>query len=243
MKIFLTSCALLLIIGQSKAQTLEAKYLVTQQWDMQIANNKTKTVNVEFTGHFYRNKNRYIYFNTPNFLKLYPGGIIKDDNYSLEICSDSIQYLSYHDLDSNIRIYRRDMPGKAKADFNIKDNARQIKWKIDYLDETREISGLLCQKANLSVSGYPQWIVWFAPSIPMDVGIGNMSQLPGLVVEAEMIPTRTKYVLQKYVVNGVIDEKIFHPREFEQRFEDPYGLQIDEKKDKINKQLKLLNGN
>jgi GLPGLI family protein len=228
---------------QSMAQTLEAQYTVTRQYDMQIAGNKTKPVNIEFIGHFYRSKNHYIYFDTPNFLKIYPDGVIKVDNYSMSVSADSIQSLSYHDLDSAVRIYRRDMPGKGKVNFNIKDRIGRIKWKIDYLDETKEINGLLCQKANLSISGYPQWVVWFAPSIPMDVGIVNIRELPGLVVEAEMIPTRTKYVLQKYVINGVIDEKVFHPVEFKQRFEDPYGVHLDEKSDKINKQLKLLNGN
>lgn len=134
------------------------------------------------------------------------------------------------------------MPGKDQS-FNVKDKTGQIKWKIDYLDETRNINGLLCQKANLSISGYPQWIVWFAPSIPMEVGIVNISELPGLVVEAEMIPAKTKYVLQKYVLEGNIDEKIFHPNEFEQRFESPFGIPLNNKSDKINKQLKLLNGN
>ncbi|ARS39076.1 hypothetical protein CA265_05060 [Sphingobacteriaceae bacterium GW460-11-11-14-LB5] len=62
---------------QAMAQTLTAQYTVTRQYDMQIAGNKTKSVTIEFTGHFYKNKNRYIYYDTPNFLKIYPDGVIK----------------------------------------------------------------------------------------------------------------------------------------------------------------------
>lgn len=235
------------LIGQVKGQTLEAKYSVSKEILMDIDNKQTKIADIKSTGLLYRDKNRYIYYEKPDYLQKYPEGVVtvptKSGTASYALSSDTIQRLNFHDLDSLVRIYRPDIKVMGNDPYNVIDKIGRVKFKIEYLDETKEINGLFCQKANLSISGYSQWIVWFAPSIPVDVNVFNIINLPGLVVEAEMVPLKIKYLLQTYEIGKSIDERIFHPKELEDRYQDPFGNKTNKKADKVNKQLELRNGN
>lgn len=211
-----------------RAQTLEAKYRVSTEVFIDIDKKATKVADVISSAMLIRDRNRYIYFEEPTYLQNYPDGnlVVKKEagNYSYTLPADSLLYINFHDLDSMIRIYRQVRSGKGLVDFNIISKVGHIKFSFDYLPDTKEINGLFCQKAIVKISGYTQWIVWFAPSIPMDVGLGNIVGLPGLIVEAEMIPRKTKFYLERYEMGAAVNEKLFHPKEFEQRYETPSGV-------------------
>lgn len=247
MKTILITVILSAFLFQSNAQKLQARYSVSREIFMTVNNKATKVADAESSAFFYRDNNRYIYFEKPDYLQKYPDGLINvnssDAVYSYQLPVDTIQKLYFHDLDSLVVISRPLFSAKGKVDFNIKDKVGRVKFNIEYLDENKQINGLYCQKANLKIGNNLQWIVWFAPSIPVDVGIYNIINLPGLVVEAEMIPLKTKYILQKYNTGAEIDEKIFHPQEFSDRYESPFGTPINKITDKTNKQSELINSN
>ncbi len=51
-------------------------------------------------------------------------------------------------------------------------------------DGEKEICGYPCQEAKTSYGGR-EWTVWFAPSIPSNVGPWKLGGLPGLIMEAQ----------------------------------------------------------
>ncbi|MBQ8060774.1 MAG: GLPGLI family protein [Bacteroidales bacterium] len=51
-------------------------------------------------------------------------------------------------------------------------------------DDQKEVCGYPCQEAKTSYGGR-EWTVWFAPSIPSNVGPWKLGGLPGLILEAQ----------------------------------------------------------
>jgi len=56
-----------------------------------------------------------------------------------------------------------------------------INWKL--LPERKQLNGIDCQKATAVYRGR-EWIVWFAPEIPLETGPWKLYGLPGLIIEA-----------------------------------------------------------
>lgn len=67
-------------------------------------------------------------------------------------------------------------------DFVYEDNIPVAKWNI--LNEHKTILGYKCQKAKANYRGR-NWIVWFAPEIPLSEGPWKLSGLPGLILQAD----------------------------------------------------------
>lgn len=65
--------------------------------------------------------------------------------------------------------------------FFLVDELNYIEWNI--LDDTKEINGFQCQKANCDFRGR-KYYVWFTNDIPVSVGPWKLNGLPGLILEA-----------------------------------------------------------
>jgi GLPGLI family protein len=76
-------------------------------------------------------------------------------------------------------IYKKEV--LVGRDYLIQDNLTPIKWNID--PETSTLNGIQCQKATGSFRGR-DYIVWFAPSIPVRAGPWKLAGLPGLILQA-----------------------------------------------------------
>ena len=230
-----------------KGQTIEAKYKVSQDILMNFEGvGLKKIVTLESTGYLYRKMNRYIYFEKPDYLDLYPTGNVQtrispNHIHNLQICMDTIQKLSYKDMDSMIKRHRMDIAGKGGVDFNYvqKFSADYFNW--DYSGETKEIQGLVCQKASLKMRGKIEWVVWFCPDIEMQAGIFNIIGLPGLIVEAENLVLNSKYSLESYSYLKDIRDEVFWPSEFLQPFRQMPDMKqgTSGEKSKIQKQAEL----
>jgi len=68
-----------------------------------------------------------------------------------------------------------------KRAFVVLDTFRSIDWTL--LDETRDISGMKCQKAKATVYGR-EYEAWFSKGIPLSYGPWKLQGLPGLILEA-----------------------------------------------------------
>lgn len=234
----------------SKAQRIEATYVVSKDININLEKfGNKKIASLESIGHLYRKGGRYMYYETPNYLGSYPDGSIKykvsaDEDHYVGICMDSVQRLSYKDMDSLVRIYRPHIDGKARAKFNYRQRFDADFYEWQMIKETKNINGLRCQKAELRIKDNLQWVVWFTGDVPMQAGIGNIIGIPGLVVEADNIPLSTHYKLNSYVVGNEVAEEIFHPREFKQPFTTLADLKkssVQSPKSKIQKQADLTN--
>jgi GLPGLI family protein len=231
-----------------QAPTLEATYKVLQHVDININGKIEKTIILESTGFLYRKQNRYIYFQKPNYLEQYPTGAIvvpisANHTYNYSLCMDTLQNINYTAMDSLILRHRPDLGDTRSGSFNFVQKFEQNVFNWIYLPEIKEIQGLRCQKATLAINGRPEWVVWFCPDIVMQAGIDNILDLPGLVVEGENVATKSKYYLQHYTTGTDINDSIFWPKEFLQRFEklgDRKRTITVSPKTKTQKQIELL---
>ena len=65
--------------------------------------------------------------------------------------------------------------------FVYEDSLNAQNWNI--IDSTKMVLGYECQKATARFRGR-DWVVWFAPEIPVSDGPWKLMGLPGLIVEA-----------------------------------------------------------
>ncbi|MFN3664828.1 MAG: GLPGLI family protein [Sediminibacterium sp.] len=76
-------------------------------------------------------------------------------------------------------IYKKEV--LAGRDYVIQDKLDPIKWAIE--PEVKMLGDIRCQKARGSFRGR-NYIVWFAPSIPVSTGPWKLGGLPGLILQA-----------------------------------------------------------
>lgn len=76
-------------------------------------------------------------------------------------------------------IYKKEV--LAGRDYLIQDNLDPIKWTIEA--EVKMLGDIRCQKARGSFRGR-NYVVWFAPSIPVRGGPWKLGGLPGLILQA-----------------------------------------------------------
>ena len=68
--------------------------------------------------------------------------------------------------------------------FLVKDSLRKIKWKIT--DETREIAGYTCRRANGLMMDSIYVVAFFANQIPVQGGPESFGGLPGMILEVAL---------------------------------------------------------
>ncbi len=216
---------LLLAVSSGKAQTMEAHYKMSKDIFMSEDNGSMrKLATVTYDGYLYQSGSKFISFKRPTFLADYPNGFVTyqtgpKSEYSVELSIDTLQGITYRNFDSMCVRYRIDIPGKGGSGINVlrKFNRGNLKW--DYMDETKDIGGLKCQKAQfVNGNGKLQWVVWFCPDLPVNGGPDGITDVPGLVVEGSDLITDEKFVLDNYKTNTVIPEHIFWPEVFSQPF-------------------------
>jgi GLPGLI family protein len=253
MKTFYLTTILILLTKLLFPQNIKAVYTATRNISVNLPEKgTTKIGKLDFDCYFFKKGNKYISFNKPNYLNIYPDGKMKvllSENHSFyfELMMDTIQNLVYKDLDSLIKRDRPDISGKNKVDSNYVQefDLNYFEWEI--LPEIKIVNGLRCQRAKQSIRLQPQWDVWFCPDIPAQAGISYIINIPGLIVEANHIPLGMIYTLQKYELNVPIEDNIFWPKEFNLPFKIRKSLRVNslknqqQEKSKILKQAELTN--
>lgn len=68
--------------------------------------------------------------------------------------------------------------------FLLKDSVRKIKWKIT--DETREIAGYTCRRANAIVLDSVYIVAFYTDKIPVSGGPEGFTGLPGMILGVAM---------------------------------------------------------
>lgn len=213
---------LITINSLSQINTLSAKYQVTK--NLELSNSTQKNLILSYKGTYLQKNNRSISYIEPEFLHLYPKGYIPIKRNTGEviefgICTDSIQQLSYVSHDSLLFRSQINFSGGKKSENQYFTYERDFyQWKI--LDETREIDGLICQRAqrfNIA-NGSLIWDGWFATEIPVSHGIENIMNVPGLLVEGISIGNKAEYKLTSYEINAPLDDSVFWPPQFNKPF-------------------------
>ncbi|HEY4196956.1 MAG TPA: GLPGLI family protein [Mucilaginibacter sp.] len=83
----------------------------------------------------------------------------------------------YTDLASGTDVSQKKV---FEATFLVKDSTRKIRWKIT--DETREIAGYTCRRANAIVMDSIYVVAFYTTDIPVSGGPESFSGLPGMIL-------------------------------------------------------------
>jgi len=94
--------------------------------------------------------------------------------------------------------------------FLVKDTIRKIKWKIT--DETREIAGYTCRRANGLVMDSIYVVAFFAEKIPVSGGPETFSGLPGMILQVALPHENVSWLATKVTDMTVAPESIAPPK-------------------------------
>jgi GLPGLI family protein len=92
--------------------------------------------------------------------------------------------------------------------FLVKDTARKISWKIT--DETREIAGYTCRRANALILDSVYVVAFYTEKIPIPGGPETFTGLPGMILGLALPHENISWFATK-VTEGVVDNKAMAP--------------------------------
>ena len=92
--------------------------------------------------------------------------------------------------------------------FLVKDSTRKLKWKIT--DETREIAGYTCRRANALVLDTVYVVAFYAEKIPVSGGPESFTGLPGMILGLALPHENVSWFATK-VTETTIEPKALTP--------------------------------
>jgi GLPGLI family protein len=94
--------------------------------------------------------------------------------------------------------------------FLVKDTVRKVKWKIT--DETREIAGYTCRRANAVILDSIYVVAFYTDNIPVSGGPESFAGLPGMILEVAMPHENITWTATKVTDVGVNTTDIVPPK-------------------------------
>ncbi len=92
--------------------------------------------------------------------------------------------------------------------FLVKDTTRKIKWKIT--DETREIAGYTCRRANALILDSVYVVAFYTEEIPVSGGPESFTGLPGMILGVALPHENITWFATK-VTQMAVDNKAMLP--------------------------------
>ena len=113
----------------------------------------------------------------------------------------------YTDLSKNISVTQKDVFGDL---FLIRDSVRTINWKIT--DETREIAGYLCRRANAIILDSVYVVAFYTIEIPVAGGPESFSGLPGMILGVVLPHENITWFATSVTDNPALSTSITQPQ-------------------------------
>jgi len=101
-----------------------------------------------------------------------------------------------------------DQKGVFEETFLVKDTTRHIRWKIT--DETREIAGFMCRRANALILDSVYVVAFYAEKIPVSGGPESFTGLPGMILGLALPHENITWFATK-ITEGFVDDKALLP--------------------------------
>jgi GLPGLI family protein len=113
----------------------------------------------------------------------------------------------YSDLTARTRTIQKNV---YEQTFLVKDSLRKIKWKIT--DETRDIAGYTCRRANGLMMDSIYVVAFFANQIPVSGGPESFSGLPGMILEVALPHENLVWRATKVTEGSAAEQTIIPPK-------------------------------
>ena len=97
------------------------------------------------------------------------------------------------------------------ATFLISDSTRKINWKIT--DETREIAGFQCRRANALIMDSVYIIAFYTDAILTPGGPESVSGLPGMILGLAVPSKHVTWFATKVTTEAIPDAQMMPPKE------------------------------
>ncbi|RYD57837.1 MAG: GLPGLI family protein [Sphingobacteriales bacterium] len=137
----------------------------------------------------------------------------------------------YRDLKNNTSTTQRDFMSRK---FLVTSDAKSKQsWKMT--GKQKQILGYPCQQAIMQKDSQ-QIVAWFTPAIPVATGPGELSGLPGLILEATI---DKMYIIEAVAVTpGAVDKKLFvKPTEGKKMTNEQFEAMMKEKTKEMEAQF------
>ena len=113
----------------------------------------------------------------------------------------------YTDLANNTNVVQKTV---FEETFLVKDSTRKIKWKIT--DETREIAGYTCRRANGIMMDSIYVVAFYTTEIPLSGGPELFSGLPGMILGAALPHENITWFATKVTDISLPDNTVVAPK-------------------------------
>ncbi|WP_428329751.1 GLPGLI family protein [Mucilaginibacter sp.] len=113
--------------------------------------------------------------NKTEFVPIEPENI--ERNYLSDNAMVNQNNTTFTDLQTNTFIAEKKV---FEETFLVKDSTRKISWKIT--DETREIAGYVCRRANAIILDSVYVVAFYTEKIPISGGPESFTGLPGMIL-------------------------------------------------------------
>lgn len=98
--------------------------------------------------------------------------------------------------------------------FLVKDSLRKIKWKIT--DETREVAGFTCRRANGIMLDSIYVVAFYTTQIPVSGGPESFNGLPGMILEVALPHENLVWVATKVTDTSLPANAVVPPKKGKQ---------------------------
>jgi len=113
----------------------------------------------------------------------------------------------YNDLNNGQTIAQRKVLGDA---FLVSDSTRKIKWKIT--DETRDIAGYHCRRANGIMLDSIYVVAFYTTQIPVPGGPESFNGLPGMILGVALPHENISWFATKVTDTTLPDNTVIPPK-------------------------------
>jgi GLPGLI family protein len=113
----------------------------------------------------------------------------------------------YADLTDGLTISQKKIFGDA---FLVKDSTRRIKWKIT--DETRDIAGYHCRRANGIMLDSIYVVAFYSTQIPVPGGPESFNGLPGMILGVALPHENITWFATKVTNTALPDNAVVPPK-------------------------------
>ena len=113
----------------------------------------------------------------------------------------------YTDLDNGLTIAQRKVLGDP---FLVNDSTRKIKWKIT--DETRDIAGYHCRRANGIMLDSIYVVAFYTTKIPLAGGPESFNGLPGMILGVALPHENITWFATKVTDTTIPDNALVPPK-------------------------------
>ncbi len=234
-KLFLTMCLMPVVAMVIAQNTGKVTYEEKVKLDIRIDDTDAKMMEgipKEHTSQkeLYFTQDASLYQNSKNKKASVSTETEPEDGPRMIIKMDEPKDQVYCDLKNNKRVEQRDFMTRM---FLIESDLSQMQWKLT--GNQKRILNYSCQEAVLQDTS-KKVVVWFTPAIPVSTGPNGYSNLPGLVLSADIDNGKRAITATNIDLKDFDQSILVKPKEGKKVTREAFNKIVDEKRKEMQEE-------